>query len=443
MGFFRTWFGRAVWLAVCAVGAQLAADTLYVCNHGVGTISVVDVVPGNISTSIISPDPLTLLPSYIAAAPNEAKAYVVYEDSDQISAIDLATNSIIKTFAMQGSVDPSDHAMPPLVFTPDGTKLYVIHSADCSVSVIDVASDTESNVLSLGTKEVDVGHSLAVSPDGKWLYATRASPKNGAVEVLDTQTDEIAGEILLQRYPSPGPIAVAPDGLKAYVGEESDVIIVVDLQAKAVVGSIDQGCEPRFITFVPGRSEAYSVLCSGRTRVIDTDHDANTTFLSVPTATQITFSSDGKTAYVCDQLGSQIASVDVASGAVTRKLSGFSYPLGVVVTPLSSPLVGYSPIPAPPEACRAKIKKSSGHRERIVISWKQSPSPRVVRYDIFRDHRKIGSVGATSRLTFSVRAKASRAKRSSKRSLRRLFRKYSIRAVSATGEVSLPGRCRG
>ena len=428
--FLRAWCGGAAWVSLFTTSTFLTADTLYVCNHGVSTISALDVSSGDIVTSIISPDPLTLCPDYIAAAPDGKTACVLFEDSNQVSVIDLTTNTIKKTLAMQAIVDARTPAVSPLAMLPDGTKAYVVHGTDCSVSVIDMAAGAEIGAFSVGTKGTDFADSIALSPDGRIAYVTRSSETVGAVVALNTDTNGIIGIIPLEGFCNPGPIAIAPDGLKAYVGEASDVVLVLDLQGNKVIGRIEQWCEPCFITFDPSGGTAYVVLSSGVTQVIDGVRDANRGIIATASATQLVFAPDGKRMFANNQADNCVSVIDREKEEVTGAWTGLSYPYGIALT--SSDL-SMCYVPSAPVACRARIKKSSHKKRQVVLSWKKSPSVRVVRYDVYLGRKRIGSVDASSALSFSTKASRERRKSRSKRSLQRLVRKYSIRAVAASG----------
>ena len=432
--FLGAWCVRSAWISLFVTSACLTADTLYVCNQGLGTISVVDVDTGDIVASMISPDPLTLFPDYIAATPDETKACVLFEGSNQAAVLDLTANMIKKTLSMQAVVDARTPAVSPLAVTPDGTKAYVVHRTDCSVSVIDMASGMEVGFFSVGTKGTDHANSVSFSPDGKVAYVTRSSEEDGAVVAFGTDMNEIIGTIPLQGFPNPGPIAIAPNGLKAYVGEASDVVLVVDLQSSGVVGRIDQGCEPCFITFDSSGGTAYVVLSSGVTQLVDAVHDVNSGRIATASANQVVFSSDGKRLFANNQVDSWISVIDVAKGAVTGTWVGFSYPLGLVLTSANS---SSRYAPSAPAACWAKTKKVSRRTNQLILSWSQSPSLRVVRYDIYFGRDKVGSVAAASKHSFSIRMKSphKKHKHRSKRPSRQLVKKYkySVRAVTASG----------
>jgi YVTN family beta-propeller protein len=423
---------------------QLAADTLYVCNKKIGTISVVDTDSGDIQTSIISPDPLELLPSYIVTTPDATKAYVLYENSDRLSVIDIASNTIAKTITLKAVVSPSTAAIPLLAITPDGKTLYIVHDKACSVSVIDVATDTEVKVLSLATEgqEGEMANCVAIAPDGKMAYVTRSSSEAGALIAISTEVNEVSEMIPLSGYLSPGGIAILPDGSKAYVGDESDTLIIVDLKASTVVGSIQQECQPLAISFTPDGHKAYVTLDSDMMQIVNVANDSNGELIFVPSANQVVFSADGKTAFANNQLEDQISVIDVAKDTV-KSLPGYSFPQGLaIIRTQASPIpdVVSSVVPSSPTICRGKLKKLSSKKGVLVFSWTQSTSPEVVRYDVYLDKRWIRSVDSASPLSFSVRVKSSQlgSKHRSKKYLRRIMKSYSIRAVTASGKVSQP-----
>src|SRR5262249_58323087 len=113
--------------------------------------------------------------------------------------------------------------------TPDGSRVYVTGG---DVSVIDTATNT---VISSFRAEaaasptvINSAVSVAISPSGTRAYVTNfiynfgfEFNAAGNVAVLDIATNSVVATINLFRF-QPGPIALAPDGTRAYVGIQSE-----------------------------------------------------------------------------------------------------------------------------------------------------------------------------------------------------------------------------
>ena len=129
-------------------------------------------------------------PIAVAVSPDGTKVYVTNYESNNVSVIDTATNTVISTVDV--GARPGGIAV-----SPDGTKVYVTNEFSSNVSVIDTATNA---VIAT----VDVGNSLwgvAVSPDGSKVYV--ANENSNTVSVIDTATNTITATVEV----GSGPIA--------------------------------------------------------------------------------------------------------------------------------------------------------------------------------------------------------------------------------------------
>ena len=122
-------------------------------------------------------------------------AYVANGASDNVSVIDVATNTVV------GSPIPVGDTPLGIAITPDGTTAYVANFASNNVSVIDVATSTVVG------SPIPVGSSpngIAITPDGTTAYVTNLFSNNG-VSVIDVATNTVAGSTI--------PVGSAPRGI--------------------------------------------------------------------------------------------------------------------------------------------------------------------------------------------------------------------------------------
>ncbi len=137
---------------------------------------------------------------------------------------------------------------------------------------------------------------LAVSPDGKRLYAT-GQDGDQLVEV-DLARKEVSARIPVGRHPFG--VTLSRDGRKAFVSNEfSDSISVVDLPGRVVLKSIPTGDRPSGLDLTP----------------------------------------DGKTLYVANWQGDTLSAIDLETGAVEVDLAGGGSPNDVVIVPGGRQLV--------------------------------------------------------------------------------------------------------
>jgi YVTN family beta-propeller protein len=99
-------------------------------------------------------------------------AYVANTDSNTVSVIDTATNSVEATIRV-------GKAPLAVAVSPDGTRAYVANQNAHTVSVIDTA--TNKAVATIPAGSFPVG--LAVTPDGTHLYVANFSIASHTVSV--------------------------------------------------------------------------------------------------------------------------------------------------------------------------------------------------------------------------------------------------------------------
>src|SRR5688572_16688052 len=125
-------FWVAFLLLVC-LGFQASPATAavaYVANRDSNSVSVVDSATNSVVGSFGVDSPFG-----VAFTPDGSRAYVTSFFSNYVAAVDTATNTILATIPSGGS--PSG-----VVVTPDGSKVYVANNAGRDLVVISTATNT-------------------------------------------------------------------------------------------------------------------------------------------------------------------------------------------------------------------------------------------------------------------------------------------------------------
>jgi len=131
-----------------------------------------------------------------------------------------------------------------LDISPNGAELWVAHSRDGGVSVIDIASRTVAHTLDLRTKR---SNRLKFTPDGALVLISDLDA--GELVVVDARARVEVKRLPLGR--SPEGILVEPGGARAYVAVTGDnVVAVVDLKTLQVIGRIETGTGPDGMAWV-------------------------------------------------------------------------------------------------------------------------------------------------------------------------------------------------
>lgn len=154
--------------------------------------------------------------------PDGTRAYVV-SGNNAVAVIDTATNTVIATV----TVNAGTRGDGGIAITPDGTGAYVgaPDHAPAIVSVID--TDPASSTYNTVVATVDVAPGIqaapfgvAITPDSTRAYVTVI--RTGTVAVIDTASNTVVQSVTLS--PGAAGIAISPDGTRAYVASDGDCV---------------------------------------------------------------------------------------------------------------------------------------------------------------------------------------------------------------------------
>jgi YVTN family beta-propeller protein len=242
--------------------------TLYVASYGF--VSVIDTAAGAVTKTLpLNAVFLGLLdaitPQAAAITPDGSRVYITGKGGNsQVSVIDTHTNSI--TAMIPFGTD----FITAIAISPDGKKAYVVDGNTNLISIIDTATDTIRGTVDAGSFPTGI----AFLPDGTRAYITRAGA--GKVAVLDTIANAIVANIPVGV--SPLGVAVTPDGKTVYVGNAdgaSDSVSVVTTKDNNVAATIPGLSGPQGIAITPDGAYAFVAnLRSNSVTVINTNTNA-------------------------------------------------------------------------------------------------------------------------------------------------------------------------
>lgn len=211
-------------------GGALTPDGNYIYTSSMGSkwISVVDTR----TREVISRIDAGSISHHATVRPDGRYVYVA---AAQLVVIDTATNKIVTRI-----VTPEAPFYP--AFSPDGRRLYVL-SMGSTISVIDTETNKHTDTFEMESKTM-MGH-LAVSPDGKTLYAT--NDMAGTLSILDARNGELRASVSVGKQPHG--VAVSADGKRVFVSNRGETIIsVVDSETAKVMQKITLGGYPEHLT---------------------------------------------------------------------------------------------------------------------------------------------------------------------------------------------------
>ena len=171
-------------------------------------LSIIDLA----TNTVIATAPLGDYPQGIAINPAGTVVYVANTMSNEFTVIDTITHT--------STTLPAGPAPIGLAIHPDGRRIYLANAdfpagVMSTVSVIDRATNTVIDEIVCGNGSIMV----AVHPNGKVAYVTNTG--DGTVAVFDTDTHEVIDTIVLETVGEnepcvPVPIVIHPEGTYVY-----------------------------------------------------------------------------------------------------------------------------------------------------------------------------------------------------------------------------------
>jgi len=240
--------------------ASIYGDGVYGNNvHPGHEIVVIDLVAMQ-STGVIDTHPY-LGPHSMAIHP-DGSLFVTCDKSNATLVIDPQSRRIIQ------AVEMPSHGGHFLVMSADGAKAYVSNKDTAFLSVIDTAARQVCGRI--GVSEGSEG--IALSPDGRWLYATshmgsplpnKDHPTGLSFYVIDTATQAVVRQVALPDLPDKplevdpeSRVCATPDGKYVLVSAfKWNAVVIVDAATLMPVKTLMVEAEPMHFDFMPGRSD--------------------------------------------------------------------------------------------------------------------------------------------------------------------------------------------
>jgi YVTN family beta-propeller protein len=240
--------------------------------------------------------------SGIAVSPDGARLMVTHHGDDSFSLIDTANSAVTETV-----IDIDEPFAVAVSDTPQG-RAYLSTVSPAYDSIL--AFDMDANQVVAAHRVAHSVTDVAVSPDGKRVYASRTAVNGADVAILDTATgNEGAIGIAATAGTTAECVRVSPDGRRLYVaanGPFAAEIVVIDTHSNRVVNAIEIGAPIRDIALSPDGATAYVGSCGPEFgAVLDvvntrTNTVANTYKIGEIAGwlTQLALSRDGQRAYL-------------------------------------------------------------------------------------------------------------------------------------------------
>jgi YVTN family beta-propeller protein len=252
--------------AAVAVGAASSSGGRPVVPGASGTVWAVERFDGGVNTlaafdaktgDVLGVVPVGRRPIGVTAPHGTGKVYTADERSNQLSVLDKASFTIVKTIPT-GAASFPHHMMA----SPNGELVYFGRYNTNTVGVVDTSTDEMVHVWPASANPLAKTHAVWITNNGKELYTTNegaAQAAQGTVSKLDAETGDLMWEFPIGARPSE--ILVTPDRKTAYVSVRNDnKLRVLDIS----------GDEPKLIgeTFIGVQPDTLQITNDGRTLVV-------------------------------------------------------------------------------------------------------------------------------------------------------------------------------
>jgi YVTN family beta-propeller protein len=220
--------------------------------------------------------------------------------------------------------------------------LLVANKGDETVSLVD---PVEGRQVAVVPEDGITGHEIAVSPDGKRafvpIYSSVGVGQVGTdghlVRVIDIEKRAIVGTIDFGKGMRPHrPVFGPKNGLLYVTTELNQSVTIIDPSTLAIIGSIPTGeLESHMLAISADGRRGYTAnVKSGTVSVLDLE--ARTLVAVIPVATvvqRISLSPDGKWAFTADETKARLAVIDTATNTVSTSIPLPGIAFGTTASP--------------------------------------------------------------------------------------------------------------
>lgn len=284
--------------AVSGIAAGSAGGRLVVTNCAGDSVSSIDTGNG---TRIRTTSGLTE-PFAIAVAGTRAYVSTASAAYDSIVVIDLDTDRVL-------GVHPVAHSVRDLAVSPDGRRIYACRTAACGadVAVVDTVTG-HVDAIGLSAQPGTVADCVRVSPDGSRLYVATDGPGGAELAAIDTAEQRVIGAA---RIGLPiRDVALHPHGGTAYVlscgADFAAVLDVVDTATTKVIGTGKIAEVDGLATQLKLSGDGQLAYLVGERAVVAVStatHDVIDTIAVGNQPSCVTESADGSRLYIADYAG--------------------------------------------------------------------------------------------------------------------------------------------
>jgi len=215
--------------AVSGIAISPDGDVLMTTHYGDGSVSLIDTVNGAVALTVVGVE------ESFAVAMSGNRAYVssVSAEHDSVLAFDTESDEIVAEYPLAFNVTD-------LAVSPNGRHLYAgrtdVEGAD--VAILDTKTGKKDSVRIAGTAGTTTG-CVRVSPEGRRLYVAANDSSTAQLVMVDAVQKRVLNAVEIT---SPiRDIALSPDGATAYVGSAGPdfgtVLDIIDTRTSTITST--------------------------------------------------------------------------------------------------------------------------------------------------------------------------------------------------------------
>jgi YVTN family beta-propeller protein len=276
------------------IGDIAAGASVVVTNYGDDSVSFLN------ADTLVVEDTIAVPGEPFAAVVSDDRAYVSTSSAshDAVSVIDTNTRTVIATY-------PLAFGVSALAISPDGKRVYAGRNGrdHVDVAVIDITAER------VGTIDIATGagigvDAIAVDPTGKRLYVATTDVRGSQLVVVDAETARVDRKVWVG---SPiRDLAVADGTAYALTSDRArgGAVSVIDMSTNRITDTIELGVgAPTQMTLGPDKTRAYVVDYDQVAVVCTLTHAVVNTVMVDARPSCVTVNSDGGRLYVADYAG--------------------------------------------------------------------------------------------------------------------------------------------
>lgn len=330
----------AVLVAILSSGAALAQPYVYTADADSDSVTVIDAATNTVVTTVMVGDE----PRNPAVSPNGARVFVPNRHDDDVTVINGITNVVLTTIEDAEFDEPYSAAV-----SPDGALVYVINKegGGSSTGSLTVINGITNAVIDTVDDPCFVSPEWVVfNPAGTRAYVVSRQGDN--VCVIDTSDHSVIDSVAVGGQPRSA--VVTCDGAFVYVANNTGSVSKIRTSDNTVVATLPFAGSPRNLAITPDCTKIYVPLQNATVGVILTANDATST-IPVPNGDSTygaAVIADGTRAYITDEDDNEVEVIDVATDSVLMgpglPIPAGSTPRGIATKPPSAPSIAAAPV---------------------------------------------------------------------------------------------------